>query len=182
MGSRLQPLARGTLAETPLCHVALYLYRRNHSGTLVIDEGKRTETRIRFVRGRPAAARIPFAREALLECLLPLCGLRAGSFEFFEEDLLGADEPLVQGVVDPYTLLSASLADHCRDDMVDQLIARYAGTKLRMMPRRVDPREDLPGAHRLALAHGDLHHVPRHLRLHRRLVDLVSFRAACAKR
>lgn len=135
-GSRSEPIARGTLGETPLCHVALYLYRRTSSGSLVIDAGKRTETRIRFARGRPIAARMPFAREGLLACILPLCGLRAGVFEFFEEDLVGEGEDVVQGVVDPYEMISASLEDHCRDDMVDELLGRFAKTKLRVQPGR----------------------------------------------
>jgi hypothetical protein len=128
LGSQPEPIARGTLAETPLCHVALYLYRRNNSGTLVIDAGKRTETRIRFARGRPIAARIPFARDNLLACILPLCGLRAGVFEFFELDLVGEHEEVVQGVVDPYELISASLDDHARDDVVDALLTRFFDT------------------------------------------------------
>jgi tetratricopeptide (TPR) repeat protein len=135
-GSRSEPIACGTLGETPLCHVALYLYRRTSSGTLVIDAGKRTETRIRFARGRPIAARMPFAREGLLACILPLCGLRAGVFEFFEDDLVGEGEDVVQGVVDPYEMISASLEDHCRDDMVDELLGRFAKTKLRVQPGR----------------------------------------------
>jgi hypothetical protein len=133
------------LAETPLCHVALYLYRRNSSGTLIIDAGKRTETRIRFARGRPIAARIPFAREGLLSCLLPLCGLRAGIFEFFEADLVGdREEELVQGVVDPYELITASLDEHSREDMVDALIARFIDTKLRIQAGRDLERLRLP--------------------------------------
>jgi tetratricopeptide (TPR) repeat protein len=135
-GSHSEPIARGTLAETPLCHVALYLYRRTNSGTLIIDASKRTETRIRFARGRPIAARMPFAREGLLACLLPLCGLRAGVFEFFEEDLVGSGDDVVQGVVDPYEMISASLEDHARDDMVDELLSRFAKTKLRVQPGR----------------------------------------------
>jgi tetratricopeptide (TPR) repeat protein len=132
------------LAETPLCHVALYLYRRNSSGTLVIDAGKRTETRIRFARGRPVAARIPFAREGLLACILPLCGLRVGVFEFFETDLVGEHDDVVQGVVDPYELISASLDDHARDDVVDALLTRFADTKLRIQAGRDLARLRLP--------------------------------------
>lgn len=144
-GSHSEPIARGTLAETPLCHVALYLYRRTNSGTLVIDGGKRTEVRIRFARGRPIAARMPFAREGLLACLLPLCGLRAGVFEFFEDDLVGDGEDVVQGVVDPYEMISASLEDHARDDMVDELLGRFASTKLRIQPGRDLDRLRLSG-------------------------------------
>jgi hypothetical protein len=145
LGSQPEPVARGTLAETPLCHVALYLYRRNSSGTLIIDSGKRTETRIRFARGRPVAARIPFAREGLLLCLLPLCGLRAGIFEFFEADLVGeSEDEIVQGVVDPYELITASLDEHCRDDMVEALLTRFADTKLRIQPGRDLQRLRLP--------------------------------------
>ena len=152
LGSQPEPIANGTLAETPLCHVALYLYRRNSSGTLVIDAGKRTETRIRFARGRPVAARIPFAREGLLACLLPLCGLRAGVFEFFEADLVGEDDnDVVQGVVDPYELITASLDEHGRDDMVDALLTRFADTKLRIQPGRDLERLRLPPRDRTLL-------------------------------
>lgn len=151
LGSPPEPIARGTLAETPLCHVALYLYRRNSSGTLVIDAGMRTETRIRFARGRPVAARIPFAREGLLACLLPLCGLRAGVFEFFEADLVGEHEEVVQGVVDPYELISASLDEHAREDMVEALLTRFAETKLRIQPGRDLERLRLPARDRALL-------------------------------
>ena len=144
LGSQPEPIARGTLAETPLCHVALYLYRRNSSGTLVIDATKRTETRIRFARGRPIAARIPFAREGLLGCILPLCGLRAGVFEFFEADLVGEHDDVVQGVVDPYELISASLEDHARDDVVEALLARFFDTRLRIQVGRDLARLRLP--------------------------------------
>ncbi len=132
-----EPVARGTLAETPFGHLALYLYRRNTSGTLLIeDEAGTLEAEIRFLQGRPVAARFASPALTLLDGLLPLCGLFEGEFSFFESDLLTGSSELLGGAVDPYALLTASLQQHARDDMVGAVLQRYLGKKLRLQPGR----------------------------------------------
>src|SRR5262249_11934930 len=71
-----------------------------------------------------------------LDALLPLCALGDGEYAFYEHDEIGADEEALTGVIDPYSLLVASLSDHARDDMVEAVLQRYAESKLRLQPGR----------------------------------------------
>jgi tetratricopeptide (TPR) repeat protein len=131
-----QPVARGNLGETPFAHLAIYLYRRTTSGTLVIELVDGGGATIRFVQGRPIGARVSWQATGLQDSLLPLCSLSQGEFSFFDQDLLGSNESVHKGVVDPYALLAASLREHARDDMVEAVLERYRGIKLRLQPGR----------------------------------------------
>jgi hypothetical protein len=132
-----EPVAQGSLAETPLCHLGLYLYRRNTSGTLLISNATgNLEASVRVEQGRPVAARFATPALTLLDGLVPLCGLRDGGFSFFDVDLMATAENLVTGAVDPYALLVASLREHAREDMVEAILKRYQGSKLRIQPGR----------------------------------------------
>jgi hypothetical protein len=142
-----QPVARGNLGETPFAHLAIYLYRRTTSGTLMLELPDAQAATIRFIQGRPIGSRVSWPATGLQDSLLPLCGFTRGEFSFFDQDLLGADENVHKGVVDPYALLAASLREHARDDMVDAVLQRYAGIKLRLQPGR--------NLERLSLAAGD---------------------------
>jgi tetratricopeptide (TPR) repeat protein len=143
-----QPVARGNLLETPFCHLALYIYRHAQSGTLIVAGLEPGDATIRFQRGRAAAACLPWAAPRLLDGILPLCGLRAGEFSFFEDDLIGQNPDAVVGIVDPYELLAASLQDNARDDMVDSVLQRFDGKQLRMLPGREIERLRLPDEHK----------------------------------
>lgn len=131
-----QPVARGSLAETPFGHLAIYLYRRTSSGTLLLAGRAGNEALVRFQQGKAVAARLPWGAPRLLDALLPLCGLTDGEFSFFEENLLAGRDGVLTGVVDPYEMLVASLRDHARDDMVEAVLERYKGGKLRLQPGR----------------------------------------------
>jgi tetratricopeptide (TPR) repeat protein len=130
------PVAQGALRDTPFCHLLIYIYRKASSGTLVLLAEATGEASIRLQRGRPNRALLASSTHDLLEAMLPLCALSQGSFSFFEEDLLSGVSDAIAGDVDPYALLGASLREHTRDDVVDDLLLRYRGCKLRLPPKR----------------------------------------------
>jgi tetratricopeptide (TPR) repeat protein len=127
--------ATGTLRETPFCHLLIYVYRRSSSGTLVLAHAA-GQALIAFTRGRPTRARVPWAAHDLSEALLPLCGEEQGTFAFFDEDLLAGVLDAIAGNVDPYTLLAASLSGHAREDVIQNVLQRYRGSRLRLPPHR----------------------------------------------
>jgi tetratricopeptide (TPR) repeat protein len=132
-----QPDAEGTLSDTPLPHLVLYLYRRNTNGTLqLFTQQDGVFASIGFRQGRPFTARLAMPATNLLEGLIPLCGMRDADFSFYNEDLLGEAEDLLAGSIDPYALLVASLREHAQEDMVDAVLERYKGRKLRLQPGR----------------------------------------------
>lgn len=131
-----QPVARGSLFDTPFGHLGLYLNRHGHTGTLIVSGHELGDASIRFLRGRAIGAQLPWTAPSLLEGLLPLCALQQGEFTFFEDDLIGQNPELLSGVVDPYEMLAASLDGFARDDMVDAVLNRFAGRPLRMLPGR----------------------------------------------
>ncbi len=134
-----EPLASGSLEETPFAHLMLYLYRQNGAGTLYVRSAS-GEALVRVRQGRPVAARATGAGGELMQLLLPLCGWREGTFAFYASDMLdslAADSALAQqrvitGSLEPYALLCASLRDHARDDMVADVLARYPNNVLSM--------------------------------------------------
>jgi tetratricopeptide (TPR) repeat protein len=135
------PAAKGALLEKPFCHLLIDAHRRNVSGTLIIVADACGEVSIRLQRGRATRALIanPMSSsnaQDLFEALLPLCALQQGSFSFFEEDLLTGVVDAISGQVDPYTLLGASLRNYCREDVIDGVLRRCHGTRLRLPPKR----------------------------------------------
>jgi hypothetical protein len=136
------PVANGSLAETPFAHLMLYLYRQAGAGTLYVRSSGGAELLIRVHGGRPIAARTTEPASTLMHALLPACGYRIGEFAFYEGDHMAAvDGPLassgsIEGTLDPYALLYASLREHARDDMVDAVLARYPNVKLTLPPDR----------------------------------------------
>ncbi len=130
-------VARGSLAETPVTNLLLYLYRKTSEGTLVLRAPDGRSATIRFRNGRPTAALFSDGKTSqLLGGLATMCGLREGQYEFFNQDLIGGDQTAVQGAVDPYALLMATLRDHPRDELVEETLARYEGTAMRIQPGR----------------------------------------------
>jgi hypothetical protein len=135
------PAAKGALLEKPFCHLLIDAHRRNVSGTLIIVADTCGEVSIRLQRGRATRALIanPMSSDSaqeLFEALLPLCALQQGSFSFYEDDLLTGVVDAISGEVDPYTLLGASLRDYRREDVIDSVLQRCHGTRLRLPPRR----------------------------------------------
>ena len=136
-----QPVAQGTLANTPFAHLVLYIYQRRSSGTLVIrdavDAGPNAEgepVAVLFHRGRAVAARVNAAADALDQALLPLCSWSDAAYEFFEEDLVGSGAAVVTGMFDPYAFVTEAARRHTREDVVDHVLARVAQTPLCVQP------------------------------------------------
>lgn len=135
-------LASGTLAETPFAHLMLYLYRQAGAGTLFVRSGSGAEVAVHVEGGRPTAARSSEGGEDLMQVLLPACGFTTGEFAFYSGYHLDAVQgsllstQLIEGALDPYALLYASLRDYARDDMVEGVLARYPGARLALPPDR----------------------------------------------
>jgi len=135
-------LASGTLAETPFSHLMLYLYRQAGAGTLFVRSSSGAEVAVHVENGRPTAARSSEGGSDLLQTLLPACGFNTGEFAFYSGYHLDAVQGallstrLVEGALDPYALLYASLRDHARDDMVDGVLSRYPTARLALPPDR----------------------------------------------
>jgi tetratricopeptide (TPR) repeat protein len=91
---------------------------------------------VRFERGRILAARVPAPAERVLDAVLPLCGKTTGSYAFYAENLFGDQEGVLEGVVDPYVMLAASLAEHARDDMVEAVLRKYEDDRVRLVVGR----------------------------------------------
>ncbi|MDH5675733.1 MAG: hypothetical protein OEZ06_26650 [Myxococcales bacterium] len=135
--SEAEAVASGELEQTPFAHLLLYLHRKGGDGTLLLHTDGGQEARVAVMEGRPIAGRFDPPRGAnFIEALLPLCGARKGRFAFYEADLLGEDDAVLYGNIDPYAVLSASLADHARDDIVEGVVERYRGSALRIQPGR----------------------------------------------
>src|SRR5689334_20394200 len=102
----------------------LYLYRQSGTGTLFVRSSSGAEVVVHVQAGRPTAARSTEGGGDMLETLLPACGFGSGEFAFYSGDHIdGVQGALVgtvviQGSLDPYALLYASLRDYPRDDMV----------------------------------------------------------------
>jgi hypothetical protein len=136
----VEPLAQGSLADTPLGHLLVYFEQRRSNGTLVLSPASAERDGLRYgmrVRdGRVVGALIGADAQGLEHALLPLCALTDGIFAFYADDLLPSDDSLLVGNLDPYRFLSASLTQYARDDLVDRVLERYAGVRMRLQPRR----------------------------------------------
>ncbi|HET6334279.1 MAG TPA: hypothetical protein VFG30_13745 [Polyangiales bacterium] len=138
-----QPVAQGTLANTPFAHLVLYIYQRRSSGTLVVRDAvgapgvalpsrdQRDEPiAVLFHRGRAVAARVAAPAEALDQALLPFCSLRDATYEFFEDDLVGSGAAIVTGMFDPYAFVTEAARRYTRQDVVEHVLTRFAQTPL----------------------------------------------------
>jgi hypothetical protein len=129
-------LASGSLAETPFAHLMLYLYRQAGAGTLFVRSGSGAEVVVHVQGGRPTAARSTEGGADMMQTLLPACGFTTGEFAFYSGDHINAVQDslertdIVEGALDPYALLYASLREYARDDMADGVLARYPTAKL----------------------------------------------------
>ncbi len=128
-----EPIATGTLDKNPLAHVLLTVLRRRLDGTLAIwpDDGSPGQDRILFDKGHPVAARLLQPAASLERGLLPLFRRQSAPYAFYPADLVG-DAVTVRGQVDPHALIAASLRGGAREDIVDQVLARFGDAKLRL--------------------------------------------------
>jgi tetratricopeptide (TPR) repeat protein len=139
-----QPVAQGTLANTPFAHLVLYIYQRRSSGTLVVRDlvgGPRMAPRsggepiaVLFHRGRAVAARVGSPADALDSALLPLCSSSDGTYEFFEEDLVGSGAAIVTGMFDPYAFVTEAARRYAREDVIEHVLSRFTKTPLSVQP------------------------------------------------
>jgi hypothetical protein len=140
-----QPVAQGTLANTPFAHLVLYIYQRRSSGTLVVRDpvggpanqraGSTDEpAAVLFHRGRAVAARVGAPADALDQALLPLCSLRDAVYEFFEDDLVGSGAAIVTGMFDPYAFVTEAARRYTRDDVVEAVLVRFSELPLCVQP------------------------------------------------
>jgi hypothetical protein len=130
--------ADGNLSKTPFAHLILYLYQHRSTGTLLIGEADSpsvdhsSAVRVLFQRGRAIAARLPRTIESLESGLMPFCNLRSAPYEFYEEDLVGSGSSVFTGMFDPHAFVSEAAHRYPRNDVVDDVLSRFAGTKLRI--------------------------------------------------
>jgi tetratricopeptide (TPR) repeat protein len=133
------PVAKGSLAKTPFAHLVLYLYQRRVSGTLLATvPGEQEPIKVLFHRGRAVAAHLPSATLSLEQGLTPLAAARSGEFEFHESDLVGSGPGIVTGMFDPFTFVADCTRRFARDEIVNDVLARY-----RDQPLLLDPSMDL---------------------------------------
>lgn len=139
MSDAPEPIAQGSLAQTPFAHVLLHCHHNKMNGTLVCwpEAGSPPDTRqdrILFQQGMPTAARLAQAAGALDRGLLPIFGRRDAPYAFYAEDLVTGTTGAVTGTIDPYVLLAASLRGPSREDAIEQVLARLGPTRLRIKP------------------------------------------------
>lgn len=135
-----EPVATGTLAKTPLAHLLIYLDQKQLSGTLalwpdVIPEDDKRQDRILLLKGRPVAGRLIEPAKTLREGLLKLFYRAEAPYAFYETNLLGSGEERLNGRVDPLSLIAESLRSTAREDVVEDLLGRIGGARLRVQPK-----------------------------------------------
>ncbi len=133
-----EPIAEGTLASRPFAHLLLYVMQQRMNGTLVIwpeqEAGapKRGQDRIRFADGKPVAGRFVQRGSSLERSMLPLFTRVNAPYAFYETDLVGSGEGVLESRVEPLALITASLRGAARDDAIDAVLRRLGQLKLRM--------------------------------------------------
>jgi curved DNA-binding protein CbpA len=80
------------------------------------------------------AARLLEPASTLEHGLLPLFRRARGPYAFYEVDLVGQRSGVLQGSVDPYALVTASLRGGAREDAIARVLDRFADTTLRFRP------------------------------------------------
>lgn len=131
------PIAEGTAAKTPFAHILVYVETNGLSGTLALwpdDPAAPGQDRILFDKGRPVAARLSQPAKTLRLGLLNLFERQRAPYAFYEANLLGESANILRGTVDPWALLTESLRENARDDMVESVLGRFGDSTLRMHP------------------------------------------------
>jgi tetratricopeptide (TPR) repeat protein len=135
--------AQGNFAKTPFAHLVVYLYQHRSTGTLLVSSrvggedavetalDPQTAWAVLFRRGRAVAARLGARADSLEEGLLPFCELREAPYEFYAEDLVGSGDGVTVGIFDPLAFVARAARRFPRPDVVDAVLARFEGMRLR---------------------------------------------------
>lgn len=126
-----QPIAHGSLEQTPFAHVLTSIAQRGLVGTLAVwaPPGEQGQDRIFFREGTIEKARLLTPSSDLARGLLPLFR-RETTYAFYEEDLVGEDQ--LEGSVDARALLVAGLRGGIREGAADAILGRFGGQPLRV--------------------------------------------------
>lgn len=131
------PIAEGSAAKTPFAHILVYAETNALSGTLALwpdDSAAPGQDRVLFQQGCPVAARLIRPVKTLRLGLLGLFERQRAPYAFYEADLLGESANIVRGTVDSWALLTESLRESARDDVVESVLQRFGESQLRMQP------------------------------------------------
>lgn len=126
-----QPIAHGSLEQTPFAHVLISIAHRGLEGTLAIwaPEGQQGQDRLFFRNGGVEKARLIEPSGDLARGLLPLFR-RKTTYAFYDQDLVGAGQ--LEGRVDARSLLAAGLRGGLREEAAKAILERFAGQPLRI--------------------------------------------------
>lgn len=131
------PIAEGSAAKTPFAHILVYVASNALTGTLALwpdDSAAAGQDRVLFEQGRPVAARLMESAKTLRLGLLNLFDRQRAPYAFYEANLLGESANILRGTVDPWALLTESLRENARDDMVESVLGHFGDSTLRMQP------------------------------------------------
>ena len=133
-----EPLASGSLTQTPFAHVLIYLEQQRMSGTLAVwpDEGadgSQGQDRILLLKGRPMAGMLLYPAASLREGMLRMFGRRQAPYAFYEGNLLGSSENRLSERIEPVSLIAEALrVDDAHDDFVAKVLGGVGEAPLRM--------------------------------------------------
>lgn len=133
-----EPLASGTLAQTPFAHVLIYLEQQRMSGTLAVwtdegTDGSQGQDRILLLKGRPMAGMLLSPAASLREGMLPMFARRQAPYAFYEGNLLGSSEDRLSERIESVSLIAEALrGDDARDDVVAQVLGGVGDSALRI--------------------------------------------------
>lgn len=134
-----EPIASGTLEQTPFAHLLVYLDQKVLSGTLALwpddaqEAGGGAEDRILFLKGRPVAGCLVTPAATLREGLLTLFARMRAPYAFYEGNLLHDNRQ--SGRIDAYALVAEALRANAGSEAIQPVLARLGGSKLRIQPK-----------------------------------------------
>ncbi|GEM_PF-781270 len=124
-----EPIAHGSLEQTPFAHVIVSIAQRGMEGTLAVWGETSGQDRLYFRDGQVVRARLLQPSADLVRGLLPLFR-RTTTYAFYREDLVGPGQ--LEGAIDYRALLVAGLRGGVPDDAAEGVFARFAGQPLRL--------------------------------------------------
>lgn len=130
-----KPLAEGSFQSTPFAHVLLHIYHRTQTGTLAVWPGEddaRGQDRVFFREGVPSRARLLGSAATLEEGLVALFARSTAPYAFFAEDLIGTNSTHWEEA-DPYRVISRGIRRfRPPPGVIDGVLERFAGSRLRL--------------------------------------------------
>jgi hypothetical protein len=129
--------AQGTLANTPFAHLVQFVMLRELGGTLALwpPEGQEAQgqSRVLFNKGVPVALRTSEPEANLADALVALFAQSEAPYAFYEgQNLLGDAPGVLEGEVDPYTMLSHGVRGHAPAKQVDDVLRKLGHGALRL--------------------------------------------------